>query len=116
VDLRLTFLLYLGSLVGIHLGTYGVKVVNEKMIRLATAVIILLCVLSRGIAIPAYLRQLKFLAIDARWDAYCNGASKAMLYASGIAGCGLILYNVFRAYRQRRKLQSTFGIPRPLAT
>ena len=116
VDLRLTFLLYLGSLVGIHLGTYGVKVVNEKMIRLATAVIILLCVLSRGIAIPAYLRQLNFLAIDARWDAYFNGASKAMLFASGIAGCGLILYNVFRAYRQRRQLQSTFGIPGPLAT
>jgi TRAP-type C4-dicarboxylate transport system permease small subunit len=90
-------------------------VVNEKMIRLATALIILLCVLSRGIAIPAYLRQLNFLAIDARWDNYFNGASKAMLYVSGIAGCGMILYHVFRAYRQRRRLQSTFGRPGPPA-
>ena len=46
VDLRLTVLLYLGSLVGIHIGVYGTKVVKEVMIRLVTSLIILLCVLS----------------------------------------------------------------------
>jgi uncharacterized membrane protein YfcA len=105
VDIRLVLLLYLGSLVGVHLGTYGVKVVGEKVIRLVTAIIILLCVMSRGIAIPVYLRQLQVLAMDARWDVYFNGASKALLFLSGIAGCGTILYFVFRAYRQRRRLQ-----------
>src|SRR4030042_1389740 len=70
VDIRLTLLLYTGSLVGVHLGTYGVKVVNEKVIRLVTTVIILLCVLSRAIAVPVYIRQLNFLAMDPGWDGY----------------------------------------------
>jgi uncharacterized membrane protein YfcA len=105
VDIRLTLLLYLGSLVGIHLGTYGVKVVNEKVIRLVTAVIILLCVVSRGVAIPVYLRALHVLAMDSRWDVYFNEASKVLLFLSGIAGCVAILYYVGRAYIQRRRLQ-----------
>ena len=105
VDIRLVLLLYLGSLVGVHLGTYGVKVVSEKVIRLVTAIIILLCVMSRVIAVPVYLRQLQMLAIDAGWDVYFNEASKILLFLSGIAGCGTILYFVLRAYLQRRRLQ-----------
>ena len=107
VDLRLTMLLYLGSLMGIYLGVYGVKVVNEKYIRLVTSVIILLCVFSRGIAIPMYLRQLGYLAMDAGWDYYFNLASKFFLFASGISGCLIILYHVIRAYMNRRKIQKT---------
>ena len=110
VDIRLTLLMYLGSLVGIHLGAYGVKVVSERYIRMVTAVIILLCVISRGIAIPAYLRQLGLVAFDQHWDAYFNNASEVVLYVSGLAGCGLILLQVFRAYRQRRRLQRTIAL------
>ena len=58
VDIRLTMLMYLGSLVGINIGAYGTKVVKELVIRLVTCIVILLCVLSRGIAIPIYLGQL----------------------------------------------------------
>jgi hypothetical protein len=112
VDLRLTLLMYLGSLIGVHLGAYGVKVVSERYIRMITALIILLCVLSRGIAIPMYLRQLGIAELDARWDVYFNSVSELILYASGIAGCGLILYQVFRAYRQRCKLQRTIAVAR----
>ena len=36
VDIRLTLLLYLGSLVGIYIGAYGTKVVKEVMVRLVT--------------------------------------------------------------------------------
>jgi uncharacterized membrane protein YfcA len=107
VDLRLTMLLYLGSLVGIHLGVYGVKVVNEKYIRVVTSLIILLCVFSRVIAIPVYLRQLGYLDYAAGWDQYFNSASKFFLFASGISGAGVILMKVIHAYRQRRKIQKT---------
>lgn len=107
VDLRLTMLLYVGSLVGIHLGVYGVKVVNEKYIRVVTSLIILLCVFSRIIAIPVYLRQLGFLSYDAGWDSYFNVGSKFFLFASGICGALVILLQVIRAYRQRRKIQKT---------
>ncbi len=107
VDLRLTMLLYLGSLVGIHLGVYGVKVVNEKYIRVVTSLIILLCVFSRVIAIPVYLRQLGYLGYTARWDFYLNTASKFFLFASGISGALVILIQVIRAYRHRRRIQKT---------
>lgn len=106
VDLRLTLLLYCGSLIGLYIGAYGTKVVNEKMIRLVTGFIILLCVFSRGIAIPMYLRQMGLMSFDPEWDAYFNGASKALLFASGISGTVVILYSVLKAYRRRMKVKS----------
>jgi len=115
VDLRLTLLLYLGSLVGVHLGVYGVKVVKEKYIRMVTSLIILLCVISRVIAIPVYLRQLYLIDYAAGWDRYFNAASKFFLFASGISGALVILLKVVQAYRQRRRLQKTLlvvGKPR----
>ena len=112
VDLRLTMLLYLGSLVGIHLGVYGVKVVNEKYIRVVTSLIILLCVFSRVIAVPVYLRQLGYVNMDADWDAYFNTTSKFFLFASGISGALVILMQVIRAYRQRRQIQKTLQVIR----
>lgn len=110
VDIRLTMLLYLGSLLGIYLGVYGVKVVNEMYIRLVTSLIILLCVISRVIAIPMYLRQLGILDIDPSTDVYFNSISKLFLFASGITGTVLILINVIRAYRQRRKLHKSIRV------
>ncbi|MFC1680004.1 sulfite exporter TauE/SafE family protein [Elusimicrobiota bacterium] len=107
VDIRLVMLLYLGSLVGIYLGAYGTKVVKEVMIRIVTGVIILLCVFSRAIAIPMYLRQLGWVDIPPDWDVYFNMASKALLYASGISGTLVILYNVFKAYWQRGKIRAS---------
>jgi hypothetical protein len=112
VDIRLTMLLYLGSLIGIHLGVYGVKVVNEKYIRAVTSVIILLCVVSRVIAIPAYLRQLGFVSFPAEYDQWFNFGSKFFLFASGIAGALLILTKVISAYRQRRKIHKTLQVSR----
>ncbi len=112
VDIRLTMLLYLGSLIGIHLGVYGVKVVNEKYIRLVTSVIILLCVFSRIIAMPVYLRQLGFISFPAEYDRFFNFGSKFFLFASGISGALVILARVVHAYRQRRKIQKTLLIQR----
>ena len=105
VDIRLTMLLYLGSLVGIYVGVYGTKVVKELLIRVVTGVVILLCVVSRAVAVPAYLRQLGWIDIDPAWDGICNSASKAMLFAAGFAGCGLILYHVIGSYRRRLQTQ-----------
>jgi len=107
VDIRLTLLLYLGSLVGIYIGAYGTKVVKEVMIRIVTAVVILLCVLSRAIAVPMYLRQLGWMAMDPSWDPFFNGFSKAFLFIAGISGVVIIFYNVIKAYRQRRIVQAT---------
>ncbi len=106
VDIRLTLLLFLGSLIGIHIGAYGTKVVRESMIRLVTGMVILLCVISRAVATPIYLRRLEWLAIDEKWDVPLNLTSKALLFAAGLSGVGLILWNVGKAYARRRRTQS----------
>jgi len=110
VDIRLTMLLYVGSLIGVNIGAYGTKVVKEVMIRLVTSLIILLCVLSRAIAIPMYLRQLGWVRLNPALDAYFNGASKALLFFSGITGALLILFYVFRAYLDRRRVYATIVV------
>jgi hypothetical protein len=107
VDLRLTALLYLGSLFGIYIGAYGTKVVKEVVIRMTTGVIILLCVASRAIAIPSYLGQMGWIEVGEDLDGYLNDGSKVMLFAAGIVGCGIILYHVGRAYTRRRNLTAT---------
>jgi len=116
VDIRLTMLMYLGSLVGIYLGVYGVKVVNERYIRMVTSLIILLCVISRAIAIPMYLRQLGLIDMDPGLDVYFNNISKFFLFASGITGTLLILINVVRSYRQRRKIQKSIRVVKSSST
>jgi hypothetical protein len=105
VDIRLTILLYIGSLLGIFIGVYGTKVVKEVIIRVVTGAIILLCVLSRGIAVPMYLRKIGWLAINPHWDVYFQTASKLLLFAAGTSGVLIILFYVIRAYNQRRRIE-----------
>ncbi len=106
VDLRLVFLLYTGSLFGIHLGIYGTKVLNEKIIRLVTGLIILLSVISRIIAVPVYMRKLGYIEIAPKWDPLFNGTSKAFLYAAGISGFIVIITAVIKAYYKRIKIRA----------
>jgi hypothetical protein len=113
VDIRLTMLLMSGSLIGVYVGAYGVKVVNEKYIRMVTCLIIILCVLSRAISIPMYLRQLGLVALDPGLDPWFNNASKYLLFASGITGVIVILANVIRAYSARKKIHLTLAFSRP---
>ena len=112
VDIRMTILLLSGSLFGVYLGAYGVKVVGERYIRMVTCMIILLCVLSRAIAVPMYLRQLGFLDISPELDPWFNNGSKFLLFASGISGVVMILFNVFRAYQARKKIHLTLSYGR----
>jgi uncharacterized protein len=107
VDIRMTVLLFAGSLIGVYIGAYGTKVVKEVVIRLVTTLIILLCVISRAIVIPMYLQQLGFVQFDPAYNTYLNSASKAMLYVAGLSGGMVILVFVFKAYFQRRKIQAS---------
>jgi uncharacterized protein len=109
VDIRLVVLLYAGSLLGVYMGVYGVKVVSERYIRLVTGLIIILCVLSRGISIPVYLRELGRISYNPAYDVWLNGASKYLLFASGISGVVVILVNVFKAYNARKKIHLTLA-------
>ena len=115
VDLRLTMLLYLGSLLGIYIGVYGTKVVKEVVIRLVTSLVILICVLSRGIAVPIYLRQLGFVSFDPIWDGRLNQVSKFFLLAAGVSGTLVILYNVAVAFRRQSQIRKSLAEMVPVA-
>lgn len=112
VDLRLTCLLFLGSLVGVYIGAYGVKVVSERYIRLTTGIIILLCVVSRAIAVPVYLRQLGYVDFDAGLEKWFNGGSTGMLFAAGVGGAAMIVLEVVRAHVQRQRIHATLRVSR----
>jgi hypothetical protein len=105
VDIRLTLLLYLGSLLGIFVGAYGVKVVNEIYIRLVTGIVVIICAISRAVAVPIYLRGLGLIDFDPSLEPYLNGLSKLLLFLAGFGGVAVILYNVFRAHQRRRSIQ-----------
>lgn len=108
VDIRLIVLLYLGSLLGIFVGAYGTKVVGEKMIRLVSATVVFICVISRAIAIPIYLVQLKMIDfIDPSYLPMLNLISKYFLYGSGLIGTVAILINVIKAYIRKKQVYAT---------
>jgi uncharacterized membrane protein YfcA len=111
VDLRLTFLLYAGSLCGIYIGAYGTKVVKEVVIRLVTAVLIILCVLSRLVAVPVYMRDLGTLQFSDSFADLLNDTSKGILFLCGVSGMLVILGYVAAAYRARRRIQARLATP-----
>ena len=65
---------------------------------------------------PAYLRELGYIEFDPALDVYFNGASKALLYASGIIGGLIILYFVFSAYFKRQKVRASLVATKPAVT
>ncbi len=105
VDLRLTFLLFLGSLSGIYIGAYGTRVVKERIIRLVTGLIIVICVASRAMTIPVYLGRLQIIRISNTLESVLELASKALLFTSGVVGVAVILFFVAKSYSRRREVQ-----------
>ena len=101
VDLRLVLLLYGGSLIGIYFGAIGTKLVKELYIRMVTAILILLCVISRAFAIPEYLQELKLVSFSANSAAIFEFGSKLFLFVSGIVATFLIIYWTFKAKKAR---------------
>ncbi len=103
VDLRLTLLLYAGSLCGIYFGAIGTHIVKELYIRLVTAVLILLCVVSRALAIPEYMLQLNLINMGEDSAAMFELGSKIFLFGSGIVSTFLILLWTFQAKAKEDK-------------
>lgn len=110
VDLRVVALLFVGSLPGLFVGTVGTKIVRESYIRLVTALLVLLCVLSRALAIPGYLHALGHVRFRASLVAALDWGSSFFLFGSGAAATALVLLLVLRAHLRER---CAFGFYRP---
>ncbi|MBF0457729.1 MAG: sulfite exporter TauE/SafE family protein [Nitrospirae bacterium] len=110
VDLRVVLLLYVGSLPGIYLGAVGTKVVKELYIRMVTAVLILLCVVSRLFAIPVNCKNLNLVDMSKDTIAIFEMGSKIFLFGSGLVATFLILYWTFRAKaREKRPVEVSYS-------
>jgi len=104
VDLRLVLLLYAGSLLGIYVGAIGTALVKELYIRLVTAILILLCCVSRLLAVPAYLQDMNYMHFSDTAGQWLEIGSKFFLFGSGIIATAVIIFLTFRAHFQNEKL------------
>ena len=63
VDIRLTLIILAGSLFGVQLGAIGTTYVKEHMIKIVMGSIMLIVAVSRGLAVPRYLTELKLISV-----------------------------------------------------
>ncbi len=110
VDLRLTFLLYAGSLIGIYIGAIGTTLVKELFIRLVTSILILLCCISRLLAVPEYLKQLNIITLSEHSANMFEIASKIFLFGSGGIATALIIFWTLKAYLQKQRLVRKYSL------
>jgi uncharacterized membrane protein YfcA len=80
VDIRLTLLILAGSLLGVQLGAIGTTYVKEHMIKIVMGTIMLMVAVSRGLAIPKYLKDLELITIS-------DSATKILMAASFLIMC-----------------------------
>jgi uncharacterized membrane protein YfcA len=64
VDIRLTLIILAGSLLGVQLGAIGTTYVKEHMIKIVMGTIMIIVAVSRGLAIPQYLKQLGVISMS----------------------------------------------------
>jgi hypothetical protein len=106
VDLRLAILMLVGSLGGVFLGSFGTKVLKERVMRQVAGLIILICVVSRLIEMPVYLARLDYFHLSAEMILVLRWTSRGVLFSGGVAGMVYVLAAVWRAFRKRKTVQS----------
>ncbi len=109
VDLRLTLLLYAGSLLGIYIGAIGTSLVKELYIRMVTAILILLCCISRGFAVPEYLKDLNIITLSTTSAEHFELISRIFLFGSGTVATLLIIFWTFKFHFAKQRLVKKYA-------
>jgi|UniRef100_A0A7C5EKT2 uncharacterized membrane protein YfcA len=97
VDIRLTLLILLGSLLGVQLGAIGTTYVKEYMIKIVMGIIMLIVAVSRGLAIPGYLRDLRLISLSDNTAWYFSKASFLLMCLALAVGAIIIIGAMIRA-------------------
>lgn len=105
VDIRLVLLLYLGSLLGLHIGANATKMVSELQIKLVMAVVIGLSAVSRAFAIPKYLGDLHMANLSEGVTSVFDLAATVTLYGGAIIGVLMIVRYIIR-FKQLHKVDT----------
>lgn len=103
VDIRLVLLLYLGSLLGLHIGANATKMVSELQIKLVMAVVIGMSAISRAFAIPKYMADLQIASLSEGVAAVLDFAATVTLYGGAIVGVIMIIRYIMR-FKQKQKV------------
>jgi uncharacterized membrane protein YfcA len=99
VDIRLVMLILAGSLFGVQLGAIGTTYVKEYMIKYVMATIMLIVAVSRFLALPKYLNELRLIAVNDGLVALMTQASFAIMCLALLVGATIILSSLFKARR-----------------
>lgn len=108
VDIRLVLLLYLGSLLGLHIGANATKMVTEIQIKFVMAVVIGMSAVSRAFAIPKYLADLQMANISEGVANVLNWAATICLYGGGIVGVMMIIRYIIR-FKKNHKADTEYA-------
>lgn len=115
VDIRLTLLILLGSLLGVQLGAIGTTYVKEYMIKIVMGTIMYIVVVSRFLAVPTYLTQLKLISLPERTLKLLDTASFIVMCIALLTGAGIILVSMWiarkRAIRMAEKAAQQAELP-----
>ncbi|MEW6533708.1 MAG: sulfite exporter TauE/SafE family protein [Thermodesulfobacteriota bacterium] len=100
VDIRLTLIILAGSLLGVQLGAIGTTYVKDHMIKVVMGAIMMIVAVSRALAVPKYLVELKVISVESSTIGILDAASFAiMCFALGM-GAIIILGSMWKGRRE----------------
>ncbi|MGC8719210.1 MAG: sulfite exporter TauE/SafE family protein [Thermodesulforhabdaceae bacterium] len=105
VDIRLTLLILLGSLLGVQLGAIGTTYVREYMIKVVMGVIMYIVVVSRFLAVPTYLNQLKLISVPEKTLKMLDTASFIVMCIALFTGAAIILASMWVAKKKASRIE-----------
>jgi len=100
VDIRLTLLILLGSLIGVQLGAIGTTYVKEYMIKVVMGTIMYIVVVSRFLAVPRYLTELKLISLPESTLKLLDRVSFLFMCLALLTGAAIILVNMWVARKR----------------
>jgi hypothetical protein len=100
VDIRLTLLILLGSLLGVQLGAIGTTYVKEYMIKVVMGTIMYIVVVSRFFAVPRYLTELKLISLPESTLKLLDRVNFLFMCLALLTGAAIILVNMWVARKR----------------
>lgn len=110
VDIRLTLIILAGSLLGVQLGAIGTTYVKENVIKIVMGTIMVIVAVSRGLAVPQYLKQLKVISWPDSTITLLNGASFIIMCIALAIGALIIMGSMWKAKRVESAKESALAL------
>jgi uncharacterized membrane protein YfcA len=106
VDIRLTLIILAGSLLGVQLGAIGTTYVKEHMIKVVMGTIMIIVAVSRGLAVPQYLKELGLISLGPTTLSILSKVSFAVMCLALAIGSVIILGAMWKAKRSEARVRS----------